>query len=175
MSLAFAHCMECQVSTALRIRRGLFDRLLGRPQDVPEGMVPTFTIDQLRDAVAADLERLLNTRAALHPDTDALGPHARRSMLSFGVRDFSACVLSSSEDQRHIARSLTQSIELHEPRLRGVSVVFHADANQGAALQFTIRATLVVSALKEGVSFDAVLTPEAARYAVMPSRFKRAA
>jgi len=163
------------MSSSLRIRRSLFDRLLGAHQDVPDGVMPTYTLDQLRDAVAADLERLLNTRTALHADSPSLGPHARRSVLSFGVRDFASRVLASSEDQRHIARSLTQAIERHEPRLRHVNVDFRMDASTGTALQFTVRAMLVVTPLNEGVSFDAVLMPAASRYHVTQSRFMRAA
>ena len=94
------------MSSAMRIRRSLFDRLLGAHQDVPEGVMPTYSLDQLRNAVAADLECLLNTRTALH---------------------------------------------------------------------FTVRALLVVSPLKEGVSFDAVLVPAASRYHVTQSRFVSAA
>jgi len=96
-------------------------------------------------------------------------------VLSFGVRDFSSRVLASSEDQRHIARSLTQAIERHEPRLRHVHVDFRVDASTGTALQFTVRAMLVVTPLNEGVSFDAVLMPAASRYHVTQSRFMHAA
>jgi type VI secretion system protein ImpF len=163
------------MSSALRIQRSLFDRLLGAHQGVPDGVMPTYTLDALRDSVAADLERLLNTRTALHPDTSSLGVHARRSVLSFGVRDFASRVLASSEDQRHIARSLTQAIELHEPRLRHVQVDFRVNASTGSTLQFTVRATLVVTPLNEGVSFDAVLMPAASRYRVIQSRFMRLA
>ncbi|MDI1349756.1 type VI secretion system baseplate subunit TssE [Aquabacterium sp.] len=163
------------MSSSLRIRRSLFDRLLGAHQEVPDGVMPTYTLDQLRDAVAADLERLLNTRTALHADSASLGPHARRSVLSFGVRDFASRVLASSEDQRHIARSLTQAIERHEPRLRHVHVDVRVDASTGTALQFTVRAMLVVTPLNEGVSFDAVLMPAASRYHVTQSRFMHAA
>lgn len=163
------------MSSSLRIRRSLFDRLLGAHQDVPDGVMPTYTIEQLRDAVAADLERLLNTRTALHAESGMLGPQTRHSVLSFGVPDFASRVLVSSEDQRHIARSLTQAIERHEPRLRHVQVDFRVDASTGTALQFTVRATLVVTPLKEGVSFDAVLMPAASRYHVTQSRFLQAA
>jgi len=163
------------MSSSLRIRRSLFDRLLGAHQEVPDGVMPSYTLEQLRDAVAADLERLLNTRTAMHAEGGLLGPQARRSVLSFGVPDFASRVLASSEDQRHIARGLTQAIERHEPRLRHVQVDFRVDASTGTALQFTIRATLVVTPFKEGVSFDAVLMPAASRYHVTHSRFMQAA
>lgn len=153
-----------------RARRSIFDRLLAHPHGEADGLTPTCTLEQLRDAVAADLERLLNTRTALPLDAPALGPHSKRSMLSFGVPDVAARVLASSEDQRHIARGLAQAIEAHEPRLQRVSVAFQPEAGQGGAFQFTIRATLVAMPLVEGVSFDALVMPVASRYEVTRSR-----
>lgn len=44
---------------------GLFDRLIGdRPCTVSDSGMAELTLDQLKDAVAADLQALLNTRAA---------------------------------------------------------------------------------------------------------------
>ncbi|MFN3886566.1 MAG: type VI secretion system baseplate subunit TssE [Aquabacterium sp.] len=154
-----------------RIRRSLFDRLLDVPGNVPEGLLQTCTVEQMRDAVARDLESLLNTRAALNFDDDALGPHVSRSVLCFGVRDFVGRVLTSSEDRRHIARSLSHAIETHEPRLQNVSVSFHDDQLSMSALAFTIRAVLVVRPAREMVSFDAVLQPASSSYRVTQARF----
>ena len=162
------------MSSALRIRRGLFDRLLATDTDAPEGLIQTCSVEQLRDTVARDLERLMNTRSALlaaGADLSDLGAQARASVMCFGVPDFAGRVLASSEDQRFIATSLAQAIEAHEPRLRQVSVEFRQDDAPGRALQFTIRATLVVRPARESVSFDAVLMPSLSRYQVTQARF----
>lgn len=159
------------MSSSPRIRRGLLDRLLGVDVDVPEGLIQTCTIEQLRDAVARDLERLLNTRSALLSDGIDVGPQARRSVVCFGVPDFADRVMASSDDQRFIARSLVEAIETHEPRLKHVSVDFQQGGSSGGSLQFTIRATLVVRPNRESVSFDAVLLPSASRYQVTQARF----
>ena len=159
------------MSSTPRIRRGLLDRLLGVDVDVPEGLIQTCTIEQLRDAVARDLERLLNTRSALLSDAVGVGPHVRRSVVCFGVPDFADRVMASSEDQRFIARSLAEAIETHEPRLKQVSVDLQRNGPAGGSLQFTIRATLVVRPNRESVSFDAVLLPSASRYQVTQARF----
>lgn len=171
------------MSSALRIRRGLFDRLLATDPDAPEGLIQTCSVEQLRDAVARDLERLLNARSALlstepelsgSSELSALGPRARSSVVCFGVPDFAGRVLASSEDQRFIATSLAKAIETHEPRLRQVAVEFRQDDASGRALQFTIRATLVVRPARESVSFDAVLMPSMSRYQVTQARFASA-
>ena len=122
------------MSSALRIRRGLFDRLLATDPDAPEGLIQTCSVEQLRDTVARDLERLLNARSALlstQADPSALGPQARSSVMCFGVPDFAGRVLASSEDQRFIASSLAKAIEAHEPRLKQVAVDFRQDAGIG--------------------------------------------
>lgn len=165
------------MSSALRIRRGLFDRLLATDPDAPEGLIQTCSVEQLRDTVARDLERLLNARSALlstDPQWATLGPQARASVMCFGVPDFAGRVLASSEDQRFIANGLARAIEAHEPRLRQVSVDFRQDDAPGRALQFTIRATLVVRPARESVSFDAVLMPSMSRYQVTQARFASA-
>lgn len=165
------------MSSAPRIRRGLFDRLLAADPDAPEGLIQTCSVEQLRDTVARDLERLLNARSALlsiHADPSSLGPQARSSVMCFGVPDFAGRVLASSEDQRFIAGSLARAIEAHEPRLKQVAVDFRQDDAPGRALQFTIRATLVVRPARASVSFDAVLMPSLSRYQVTQARFASA-
>lgn len=162
------------MSSPVRIRRSVFDRLLDNNPDMPEGLMQTCTIEQLRDAVARDLESLLNSRAAINFDAVDLGPHTARSVLCFGVRDFVGRVLSSSDDRRHISRSLSHAIETHEPRLQGVSVQFHDEQTSQSSLAFTIRAMLVVRPTRETVSFDAVLQPSLSSYRVMQARFASA-
>ena len=134
------------MSSPVRIRRSVFDRLLDNNPDMPEGLMQTCTVEQLRDAVARDLESLLNSRAAINFDAD----------------------------RRHISRSLSHAIETHEPRLQAVSVQFHDEQTSQSSLAFTIRAMLVVRPTRETVSFDAVLQPSLSSYRVMQARFASA-
>jgi type VI secretion system protein ImpF len=162
------------MSSALRIRRGIFDRLLDSDSGAPEGLIQTCSVEQLRDTVSRDLERLLNSRSAFLTrgnDVASIGPQALASAMCFGVPDFSGRVLTSSEDQRFIATSLARAIEMHEPRLKQVAVLFQGGDLPGRALQFTIRAMLVVRPAPEGVSFDAILMPSMSRYQVTQARF----
>lgn len=159
------------MSNALLIRRSVFERLFDTGSDVPEGLMLTHTVEQLRDAVAQDLERLLNARAAIDFDGALIGPHAAKSVLCFGVRDFVGRVLTSSEDRRHISRSLSAAIETHEPRLKNVAVDFHDGVSSMSSLAFTVRATLVVRPTRESVTFDAVLQPSLCSYKVTHARF----
>lgn len=156
--------------TNVRVRRSVLDRLLA--DDAPIGLVMTQSVEQLRDAVARDVEALLNSRAPVDFERLQKMPHARDSVLTFGVRDFVGRVLSNSEEQRYVARSLATAIETHEPRLTQVQVAFNDKAGSSTnSLAFTIRALLIVHPSKEAVSFDAVLQPSMARFAVTQARF----
>ncbi|MFG6447104.1 type VI secretion system baseplate subunit TssE [Roseateles sp. BYS180W] len=161
------------MSSNVRIRRSVLDRLLA--VDAPAGVVMTQSVAQMRDAVARDLEALLNARAPM--DFDAMHGFscARRSVLTFGVRDFVGRVLTNSEEQRYIGRSLATAIEAHEPRLTQVQVSFDGGEGQSInSLAFTIRAMLMVHPTREAVSFDAVLQPSVARFCVTQARFGNA-
>ena len=159
------------MTAAIRIRRSVFDRLIADNDTGNEGLVMTCSVDQLRDAVARDLESLLNARSALDFESPHVPPGVRSSVLCFGVRDFVGRVLSNSEEQRHIGRSLAHAIETHEPRLRDVQIVFNEGGSTTNSLSFTIRALLIVYPAKEVVSFDAVLQPSLSRFAVTQARF----
>jgi type VI secretion system protein ImpF len=159
------------MSSAVRIRRSVFDRLTAGDDAGPEGLVMTYTVEQLRDAVARDLESLLNSRSVVDFEDPNTTHWVKRSVLCFGVRDFVGRVLSNSEEQRHIGRSLAHAIQTHEPRLRDVSIVFNDTSGSTNSLAFTIRAMLIVYPAKETVSFDAVLQPSLSRFAVMQAKF----
>ena len=159
------------MSSAIRIRRSVFDRLIADASTGSDGMVMTYTVEQLRDAVARDLEALLNTRSIVDFEDPDTTHWVRRSVLCFGVRDFVGRVLTNSEEQRHIGRSLAHAIQTHEPRLRDVSIVFNDAKGSTNSLSFTIRALLIVYPAKETVSFDAVLQPSLSQFAVTQAKF----
>lgn len=158
------------MNPSLRVRRSVLDRLLS--DDDSQGLVMTQSPDQFRDAVARDLEALLNARSPLAQDRLTGRPQVARSMLTFGVRDFVGRVLSNAEEQRLVARSLSQAVQAHEPRLSQVQVRFHSEGGPSVnALSFTIHALLRLHQALEPVSFDAVLQPAQARFAVTKARF----
>lgn len=159
------------VTSALRIRRSVFDRLIADHEAGGDGLVMTCSVDQLRDTVARDLESLLNSRSIVDFESPDVTPWVKRSVLCFGVRDFVGRVLTNSEEQRHIGRSLAHAIQTHEPRLRDVRIAFNPTGTSTNSLSFTIRAMLVVHPAKETVSFDAVLQPSLSRFAVAQARF----
>lgn len=144
---------------------GLLDRLMGeRPHPGRPGA------EQLKDNVARDLEALLNARTGLPPEAFDAWPLARASILNYGLTDFAAFCLSSSEDRAAICACLKEAIERHEPRLKNVSATLAPEQGGVNRLNFVINATLHAG-LGPGtavvpVNFNAVLKPNSLNYAV---------
>ncbi|MGV7210269.1 type VI secretion system baseplate subunit TssE [Oxalobacteraceae bacterium A2-2] len=138
---------------------GLFDRLLG-------GAEGPLTLDQLKDAVARDLEDLLNTRAVL-PEAMLLPyPECAASIANYGLLDFAGMCLGSADDRARICTSLRLAIERHEPRLRGVEARLQHQPGSINRVSFAISAALHASGGAEAVSFDAVLQPSTLHYSI---------
>lgn len=137
---------------------GLLDRLMGAAQHSPG-------LEQLKACVARDLEALLNTRAGCPPQAFDDYPQARASILNYGLLDFAAFNLGSSEDRAAVEASLKDAIERHEPRLRNVSATLHENTSVNR-LDFVIHATLELDGMAEAVNFDAMLQPSSLHYAI---------
>src|SRR4051812_15588267 len=98
----------------------VFDLFIDGPGDT-DGPDSGWALEQLKDAVARDLEDLLNTRTALDKEALSRHPDVRRSLTNYGLIDFSAMCLSSEDDRKRICAAVKQAIALHEPRLYGVN------------------------------------------------------
>ncbi len=152
---------------------GLFDRLMDRPGQAhgqAGGTVPRVSLEEMKDAVARDLEALLNTRAVLPEESLKRFPECARSIAAYGLRDFAGLSLSSTDDRAFICRSLEQTIARHEPRLRNVQARLELREDAVNRLNFAITALMVVSAAHEPVNFDAVLQPSSLHYTISKAR-----
>ena len=142
---------------------GLLERLMGERAHPgrPAG-------EQIRDSIARDLEALLNARAGLPPGAFDAWPLARASVLNYGLTDFAAFCLSSSEDRAAICACLKDAIERHEPRLKNVSAALASEQGGVNHLNFVINATLHAGpgAAVVPVNFNAVLQPSSLNYAI---------
>jgi type VI secretion system protein ImpF len=147
---------------------GLLDRLMGQQAHAGRGGV-----EQLKDNVARDLEALLNARAGMPPAAFDVYPLARASILNYGLTDFAAFCLSSSEDRAAICACLKEAIERHEPRLKNVGAVLEEEAGSVNRLSFVINATLHAGPDVEPVNFNAVLQPSSLNYAVKKDTTQR--
>lgn len=153
---------------------GLFDRLLGVPVRGASGAtVSRLSIDELKDAVARDLEALLNTRAAVPEELLKGYLECGSSIITYGLTDFADRSLSSPSDRAYICNCIETAIARHEPRLRKVRAMVEVREESVNRLTFSISAVLVASASEEPVQFDAVLHPSTLHYSI--SKAARAA
>ncbi|MBI5256096.1 MAG: type VI secretion system baseplate subunit TssE [Burkholderiales bacterium] len=145
----------------------LLDKLLGEGTGLRGGgTAPRFTVEQVKDSVARDIELLLNTHAAFQPDELAGLPLLDRSLLTLGLTDISAMSLASDRDRLRITEALRKALADHDKRLTQVEVRVREAKPGTPGLMFSIRAKLLLNPSIEPVSFDAVLQPGSNRYAV---------
>ncbi len=146
---------------------GLFDRLSddgGRPG--PAGASPTWTLEQLKDAVARDLEALLNTRTAIADHVLLPFPESGNSLVNYGLIDFAGMCMASEDDRRSICAAVKRAIERHEPRLHTVSAALRVHGAGLNRVDFVITAMLKVQSAVAPVHFDAVLEPSTQQYLI---------
>jgi type VI secretion system protein ImpF len=149
----------------------LLDRLIdAAPQSRAEPLRPSLSLEQLKDAVARDVESLLNARRGSTRDALDRYPNARASVAAFGLDDFASMSMASTVDRAAICRAIERSITDHEPRLRGIRVDLDNRDAVTQKLRFAIHAMLVVHPLHEQVNFDAVLQTTTQNYAVQCGR-----
>ncbi len=143
-------------------RSTLFDRLIPEQDRYLQGL----SIQQLREAVAHDLEDLLNSRVAKFDQEMTAYPLARKSVLQFGIIDFVGLSTANPLDRETICHSIEQSIEAHEPRLKQVKVEMLLDGHNMGSLCLSIQAYLNIYPLYEPVLFDALLKPTTQQYVI---------
>ncbi|HEX8430046.1 MAG TPA: type VI secretion system baseplate subunit TssE [Longimicrobium sp.] len=110
--------------------------------------------DGLRESVAREVSRILNTRCGLRP-ADLVG--RERTVLEYGLPDWSpehgrdagACAVLEAEARR--------AIEAYEPRLREVRVKAEPVVGRERELRLTVQAVLDAGGAREPVSFPVML------------------
>ena len=132
----------------------LFDRLDLDPEIDDERPFRILTREQLRASIRRELGRLLNTRCGL--SLDQVGEE-ERSVINYGIPDFSSLSAQNADDQILIGRIVGQTISAFEPRLQNVAVDVRPMPNSEAGLYLFIDAMMVVGQFNEPVYFPVVL------------------
>ncbi|BCG04344.1 hypothetical protein PPGU19_089120 (plasmid) [Paraburkholderia sp. PGU19] len=138
----------------------LFDRLAASGEAQLSGA------DALRESVARELGRLLNTRSRLTFEQFAV---CDGTVLDYGVPDFSERSLHSGSDRDAIADVVKRAITLFEPRLANVTVGFVFPSDHATHAVLTIDAQLRAGSNVAHVAFELAtdgLTVSDARSAV---------
>lgn len=146
----------------------LLDRLLDdEPGESKEpAWSQSLTVRQLERAVARDLEALLNTRRETLEELPDDFKEVTRSLVNYGLPDFTSFSLAGPKDRARIQRALEEAIGYFEPRLQRVRVTLEAPKELDRALRFRVDALLRVDPAPELVTFDAVLQLQNQEYRV---------
>jgi type VI secretion system lysozyme-like protein len=107
-------------------------------------------IEALRNSVARELRSLLNTRVAL--DIDTLEGR-ERTTIDYGIPDLSAFPLGNSEAILRLARHISRTISVYEPRLRVRDVALEPLTGRGDALLARVSGDIEVGTIVEPVLF----------------------
>ena len=137
----------------IEVRMPLFDRLVDRDPRLRHELRPMRTLDRrgLRESVRRELEQLLNTRC---PFPAHRLPIRERTVIDYGVPDFSVFTPRSYDDRVRLAELLRRTIEAFEPRLIDVQVTLEPDPGNDRALIGVIEAKLLTDRVAEPVSFE---------------------
>jgi type VI secretion system protein ImpF len=157
-----------RVDNELSILPSVLDRLLDdEPGALREPIPNRFqNLRELKKAVTRDLENLLNTRQEMLEELASEFTEVGRSLIIYGLPDFTSFSLLSKHDRNRMRRALEQAIATFEPRLDRVRVSLEPPREYERALRFRIEALLRVDPAPELVTFDAELQLTTQKYTV---------
>ncbi|MEO8381194.1 MAG: type VI secretion system baseplate subunit TssE [Acidobacteriota bacterium] len=140
----------------IEVRMPLFDRLVDRDPRLRHELRPMRTLDRrgLRESVRRELEQLLNTRC---PFPAHRLPLPERSVIDYGIPDFSSYSARNFDDRRRLAEILAHTIAAFEPRLIDVRVELEQVPGDDLALRGIIEARMLTDSVPEPVSFETSL------------------
>jgi type VI secretion system protein ImpF len=153
------------IGTRHRIDVSFFDRLINPDSNEQTAPGRLSGVDALLDTVRRDLALLLNTRRKEYPIPREF-EQCNKSLLVFGLPDFTAFSLRNPGDQRKLARAIETAMRRFEPRLSGVSVTPEARNELDPILRFRVEALLDVQPAPEPIAFDTVLQADTGRFLV---------
>jgi type VI secretion system protein ImpF len=152
----------------LSILPSVLDRLLDDEPGTEREPIPNRfqNLRELKKAVTRDLEDLLNTRQEMLEELPSDFAEVSRSLVSYGLPDFTSFSLLGKHDRNRIRRAVEQAIANFEPRLARVNVTLEPPRDHDRALRFHIEALLRLEPAPELVTFDAVLQLTTQKYVV---------
>jgi type VI secretion system protein ImpF len=150
----------------MKLLPNLIERLISTADTKTAGEKLFLNVEQARESVAFDLEALLNSRA--HFSTHLLSefPLAAKSVLNFGIPDFSSISLLSGLDVDLLCCGIASAVERQDSRMRLVEVSIDSEQSVIGRLRFNITASLTLSGVEQPVGFSADFDQRIRRYLV---------
>lgn len=151
-----------------RLLPSLLDRLLDDRPDVSSEPVASRAqnLRALKKSLARDIEALLNTRREALDDLPEEFVELSRSLLVYGLPDFTSFNLTATNDRVRVRRALEDAIATFEPRLTRVRVALEPPREHDRALRFRVDALVRTDPAPEPIMFDMVLRLNTQQYVV---------
>jgi len=151
----------------MNIVPSVLDRLLDdAPQETHDpGSTLTQDLELYKARVRRDLEAMLNTRQESPADLSAY-PELQRSLLAYGLPDFTSLSLQSDTDRARMRDAIETAIRHFEPRIMDAAVMVDAPDQKTQQLAFRVEGYLRVDPVPAPVSFDAVLQLSTQQYQI---------
>lgn len=127
---------------------------------------PSLSLRELRASVARDIETLLNTRRELLLDVPPDMEEVRKSILMFGLPDFTHYSLLNPQDRKSLRRAVEETLATFEPRLKSVRVTLETREKYDMTLRFRIDALLRTDPAPEPIMLNASLSVVNSQYTV---------
>ena len=135
----------------------LFERLVDENPNTPGEAQPfrIYGVAALRESVQRELARLLNTRS---PVLGGMADERDRTVIDYGIPDFSHVGPASTTDLQHLAQVLERTIAAYEPRLQQVRITLEPATNSQSVVRGVIAGNLIVGTVNEPIAFPLVLS-----------------
>ncbi len=136
----------------------LFDRLIDHEPERTRDPIPSreASVTSFKASVIRDLEALLNTRNHF-AELSGEFKHARRSVIAYGLMDFSVLNISNPSHRQRLENALRESISNFEPRLGNVRVHLFPTKRTDRSIRFQVDANIRVEPRPLPVTFEMVM------------------
>jgi type VI secretion system protein ImpF len=151
-----------------RITPSLLDRLTDHEPGVR--YEPVLSRNQglraLKAALWRDMNALLNTKRREEEIPEQF-TETTKSLLTFGIPDFTSYSLKSPADQNRLRRAIEAAIRRFEPRLEKINVTIQLPDETDPTMRFRVDAFLQIEPAPEPVSFETVLPPGTSHFLIV--------
>jgi type VI secretion system protein ImpF len=137
------------------IQASILDRLIDDEPEVSYEPVQHRLLDirQIKNAVARDLENLLNTRRNIVPVPSEY-KELNKSLFVYGLRDFTSKDPRSPTVKQQLRRDIEKAISQFDNRLRNITVQLETASENDRIIRFRITGLLVIEPVNEPIVFD---------------------
>src|SRR5665213_2121988 len=149
-----------RLKSEIPITQSLVDRLTDQ-EEMPSSRAQS--IQMFRNGIKRDVEWLLNSRRAFVPEIEDY-PLASNSVFTFGLPDVNE--LAGGNSASNVLAAISQTILIHEPRIREPRVSLVRTDTLARSLQFHVEGKLVLENSEEDISFDTLFEVTSGEYQV---------